>query len=214
MQPHDIEQRSEAWSSLRLGKLTASRISDALARTKTGWGSGRANLIAELVLERLTGRGKERFVTPAMQHGIDTEAEARIAYGEETLSPVLETGFHEHPTIPLSGASPDGLIGEVGLVEIKCCQPAAHLDILRTGKIPEKYRQQMLWQLACCPGREWNDFAAYNPDFPEGMRLYIQRIDRDDAAIAEMEEQARVFLAEVAAAEVELRETYHLKEAA
>lgn len=209
-----MEQRTDAWLEARLGKLTASRVSDALARTKSGWGSSRANLIAELVLERLTGRGKERFVTPAMQHGIDTEEVARAYYSDATLAEVHETGFHAHPTIAFAGASPDGLIGEVGMVEIKCCQAAAHLDILRTGEIPTKYQQQMVWQLACCPGREWNDFAAYNPDFPEEMRLFVKRLDRDDAAVAEMEEQARVFLAEVAAAETALRETYLMKEAA
>lgn len=208
------DQRTEAWLQSRLGKLTASRVSEALATTRSGWGSSRANLIAELVLERLTGRAKERFVTPAMQHGIDTETVARAYYAEETLSAVAETGFHDHPTIALAGASPDGLIGSVGMVEIKCCQAAAHLDILRTGEIPTKYRQQMVWQLACCPGREWNDFAAYNPDFPEEMRLFVKRLHRDDTAIAEMEEQACVFLAEVEAAETALRETYQLKEAA
>lgn len=206
------KQGTAEWLAERLGKATASKIADVVGRTKTGWGAGRANYRAQLIAERLTGRAADTFTNAAMQWGTDTEAEARRAYSFYADADVHEVGFIDHPRIAMSGASPDGLIGDVGLVEIKCPNTATHIDTLRGAPIPDKYVKQMLWQMACT-GRGWCDFASYDPRLPETMRLHVTRLHRDDAAIAELEAQVAEFLAEVDAAVADLRNTYE-KEAA
>ena len=210
---HDMEQGTPEWLSVRLGKATASKIADIMARTKTGVSASRANYHAQLVAERLTGFATDFFVSPAMQHGSDTEAAARDAYQILALCSVAEIGFADHPTIPMAGASPDGLVGDDGLVEIKCPNTAAHIATLRGGGIADKYRKQMLWQMACTQ-RAWCDFASFDPRLPEAMRLHVQRIHRDDVAIAEMEREVAAFLGEVDAAVAELQATYGMAEAA
>src|SRR5690606_6597640 len=142
----------------RLGRVTASRIADVTAATRNGWGASRANYKAELVAERLTGQPAQRFISGAMQHGIDTEPDAILAYEFFTDQTVEPVGFVDHPTIAMSGASPDGLIGDDGLVEVKCPNTATHLDTLLGGAIPDKYLKQMQWQMACT-GRQWCDFV-------------------------------------------------------
>lgn len=189
-------QRSEEWYRARLGKLTASRIADATARTKSGYGASRATLMAELVVERLTGRPAERFVTASMQWGIETEAQARAAYEWLHDLDVEEVGFVDHPEIPHSGASPDGLVGGAGLLEIKCPDTKTHIETLLTRKVPERYLKQMQWQMACT-GREWCDFASFDPRMPEELQLWVQRVQRDNDVIAELEREARLFLAEL-----------------
>jgi len=191
-----IEQRSEEWFAQRLGKATASRIADIMARTKSGYSTSRANYRTQLALERLTGRVEQSYCNGAMQWGIDTEAEARRAYEFFIDRDVIETGFVDHPAIPMAGASPDGLVGEDGLVELKCPIPATHLDTLLTGAFADKYVKQGLFQLACT-GRKWVDLVSYDPRFPERMRLFVKRIERDEEAIAEIEAEVRSFLAEV-----------------
>jgi putative phage-type endonuclease len=162
----------------------------------TGISASRANRMAALVLERLTGQPEETYQSAAMLHGIETEAEARAAYEFLNDAQVTEVGLIRHPRIERSHASPDGLIGDDGVLELKCPQPAAHLEFLLTGKVPEKYVTQMMWQLACS-GRQWADFASYSPAFPPEMRLATKRIERDDAKIAELEKAVIEFLAEV-----------------
>lgn len=200
-------QRTEAWHQSRLGRVTASRIADVVARTKSGWGASRGNYLAELVAERLTGRQREGFVSAAMQHGTETEAEALNNYAflcQADLSPV---GFVPHPTIEMSGASPDSLVGSDGLVEIKCCQPAAHIARLRGGPAAEKYVLQVQWQLACT-ARRWCDLGHYHPDFPGTMQLHVERINRDDDLIATLATEVTAFLAEVDEAVIDLRTRY------
>lgn len=201
MSPADIEQRSEAWIQIRLGKVTASRIADVCACTKTGWGASRKNYMAELVAERLTGTKSEGFTNAAMQWGTDHEPEARIAYEFYRDATVVEVGFVPHPSIAETGASPDGLVGEDGLVEIKCPNTATHLDTLLGASLPDKYFLQMQWQLACT-GRQWCDFASYDPRLPESMRLFVDRVKRDDVAIKAVEKDVADFLNE-------LRDTVH-----
>jgi putative phage-type endonuclease len=191
-----VEQRSSEWFAARLGKLTASRIADATARTKSGYGASRANLMATLVCERLTGQQGESFINAAMQHGIDTEPEACSAYEFELGVTVEKVGFIDHPSIDMAGASPDGLVGAEGLVEFKCPQSAAHIETLLSKTVPEKYVKQMQWQL-CCTGRKWCDFATYDPRMPQELQLWILRVMRDDKMIAELEKEARAFLAEL-----------------
>lgn len=197
----DLDQRTQrqAWLLARLGKVTASRIADVMARTKTGPAASREAYKAELVVQRLTGRIAEGFTTAAMQHGIDTEPHARAAYEAQRDVLVMETGFHDHPSIAMSGASPDGLIGDDGLIEIKCRQHAGHLEDLQADSPPKKYQLQMQWQMAVT-GRAWCDYASFNPDFPAHLSLRVMRVERDDKLIAEIETEVRRFLDEVAEA--------------
>lgn len=192
-----LEQRTPEWFAIRCGKATASRIADITARTKSGYSASRANYAAQLVAERLTGVPADSFCNGAMQWGIDHEAEAREAYCRHQLCAVTEIAFVEHPSIAMSGASPDGLVGDDGMVELKCPNTATHIDTLLGGGFADKYVKQALWQLSCQPERQWNDLASYDPRLPESMRLFVQRIPRDDAAIATLEAEVVSFLGEV-----------------
>lgn len=202
-----MEQRSDDWFAARLGKVTASRIADVMARTKTGYSTSRANYRTQLALERLTGRVEPSYTNAAMQWGIDTEAEARRAYEFFIDRDVIEVGFVDHPTIAMAGASPDGLVGDKGLVELKCPISATHLDTLLTGAFPDKYVKQGLFQLACT-GREWVDLVSYDPRFPEAMRLFVKRVERDGAVLAEIEGEVRKFLTEIDETVAQLRARY------
>lgn len=202
-----MEQRSEDWFTIRLGKVTASCISKVTAKTKTGWGAERANYKAQLIAERLTGQRQDSFTNAAMQWGVDTEEAARVAYAFLEGQTVLEEAFCIHPTISDAGASPDGLVGDDGLVEIKCPNTATHIETLKGSTIPAKYIGQMQWQMACT-GRQWCDFVSFDPRMPEEMQLFVQRLPRDDALIAELEAYVRDFLDEIEADVAELTSLY------
>lgn len=199
----EIIQGSDEWHAARLGKATASRISDIVARTASGWGASRANYEAELIAERLTGKTGESFSNSAMQWGTDTEPQARAAYEFMTDIEVTEVGFIDHPTIEMSGASPDGLAGHEGMVEIKCPKTAGHLATLLGGSIPKKYMIQMQWQIACAT-RAWCDFVSYDPRLPAKHQLFVKRIERDAEMIADLEKEVREFLAGVEAKIIKL----------
>ena len=205
-------QGSQEWLEARAGSIGASQIHEMLAKTKTGWGATRANLMARLIVEKLTGQPGETFSTPAMRHGTETEPQARAAYAFLTDADVEETGLVRHPEIPGTHASPDGLVGDNGLLEIKCPQTAQHLDTLLSETIPQKYILQVQWQMACT-GRAWCDFMSFDPRLPAELQAWIKRVDRDDAVIAEIENEARIFLAELDAKIDSLRGKY-MKEAA
>ena len=191
------EQRTPEWFAERLGKITASRIADVVGKTKSGsYGAARKNYMAELLCQRLTGQQEEKFTSTAMQHGTDTEPAARAMYMLETGTDVTETGFIPHPTIAMSGASPDGLVGEDGLIEIKCPNTATHLEFLQSHKPKHEYLLQMQWQMACT-GRQWCDFVSYDDRLPEKLAYRCIRIPRDDKLIAELEEEAVKFLTEL-----------------
>lgn len=202
-----MEQGSPEWLALRAGKVTASRVADVIARTKTGWGASRANYMAELIAERLTGQPAPSFSNAAMQWGTDKEPEARDYYAFITGATVEQIAFVHHPTVADSGASPDGLVGDDGLVEIKCPNTATHIDTLLGAVGPSKYMTQMQWQLACT-GRKWCDFVSYDPRMPESMQLFVTRIERDDDVIAVLEKDVAEFLAEVAEKVAALTERY------
>lgn len=202
-----IEQRTEAWFQARAGKATASRIADIMARTKSGPSASRANYAAQLVAERLTGTIEQTYVNAAMQHGIDQEANARTCYEFEQGVKVVEVGFINHPAITMSGASPDGMVGDDGMVEIKCPGTAKHIGTLTGDEIDGKYIKQMQWQMACAD-RQWCDFVSYDPRLPVEMQLHVRRVPRDDAAIAEMEAAVSEFLAEVDATVAQLTQLY------
>ena len=191
-----MDQGSEAWFQVRIGKVTASRVADILAKTKSGYSTSRDNYMAQLVCERLTGQKAESFTNAAMQHGTETEPLARAAY--EALKDVLvdEVGFVPHPTIEMAGASPDGLVGDDGLIEIKCPNTATHIDTLLSESVPTKYFTQMQFQMACT-GREWCDFVSFDNRLPEELQLFVKRVPRDDTYIKLMESEIVQFIAEL-----------------
>lgn len=196
MSLENISQQSDEWKQARIGSLGASVIHEVIAKTKSGYAASRANRMASLLLERLTGKAVDIFQTQAMMQGTEREPEARAAYCFLTDNEVTEVGIFKHPMIAGTHASPDGLVNSDGLVEIKAPQPAAHLETILSQQIPDKYVVQALWQMACT-GRKWCDYCSYNPDFPENMRLFIKRIPRDDKRIMEIEFSVRSFLEEL-----------------
>jgi putative phage-type endonuclease len=201
-----MEQRTEEWFAARIGKVTASRVADVVAKTKTGYGASRANYMADLICERLTGRKAEGFTNAAMEWGTEQEPNARAAYEARTGYMVTEVGFITHPGIEASGASPDGMVEEgkaqwdgfieIGLIEIKCPNTATHLDLWLDETIPGKYITQMQWQMACT-GAVWCDFVSFDPRLPDNLQLFIKRVPRDDALIAHLEREVTTFLAEL-----------------
>lgn len=190
------EQRTTEWFQARLGKVTSSRVADVIAKTKTGYSASRENYMAQLVVERMTNKISESYTNAAMEWGVANEKFARAAYELKMDIMVDETGLVDHPTIPMAGASPDGLVGEDGLVEIKCPNTATHIETLLSGEPDAKYIKQMQWQMSCT-GRAWCDFVSFDPRMPENLRLFVKRVQRDDSLIAELEEEVRKFLAEL-----------------
>jgi putative phage-type endonuclease len=208
-----IIQGTAEWFAARAGKVTASRVADVIAKTKTGYSTSRANYAAELLCERLTGVCEPGFTNTAMQWGKDQEPFARDCYAERHGLDVYEVGFIDHPEIAMSGASPDGYVGDDGLVEIKCPITATHLDTLLSGHAPMKYMPQIQWQLACT-GRAWCDFVSYDPRLPHEMQLFVARVPRDVSMILELESEVSTFLRELDAKVETLRARYAVREAA
>ena len=206
-----IEQRTEEWFQQRLGKVTASRISDVIAKTKTGVSTSRQNYLIQLVSERLTGKKGDSFVNQAMLDGIERESAARALYMLNRDVSVTEVGFFDHPVITNSGASPDGAVNAeeegkyAGLIEIKCPIETTHTNTLMSKSVPSKYVPQMQWQLACT-GARWVDFVSFNPNFPAELQIFVARVDRDDSYIAELEAEVIKFLDEVEQTIIKLKE--------
>ena len=190
-----MEQRTEEWHKARLGKVTASRVADVLAKIKTGEAAARKNYKMELVVQRLTGEPGESFTNAAMEWGTATEPQARMAYEAHTGNFVEEKGFIDHPTIEGFGCSPDGVVGE-GLIEIKCGNTATHIDWLLDGKAPSRHIPQMMAQMACT-GAKFCDFVSFDPRVPEDLQIFVIRVERDEEYIAEMEKEVKLFLQEV-----------------
>ena len=191
----NVEQRSAEWFAVRCGKVTASRVSDVIAKTKSGWGASRANYMAQLIAERLTGEVADSYSNSTMQWGIDHEDEARVAYEFYENAKVQEIGFVQHQNLE-SGASPDGLVGDDGLIEIKCPNTATHIQTLLDQKIPQKYETQMLWQMECTE-RKWCDFVSYDPRMPEDLKGYVKRFERDDKRLDEIRTMVADFIGEL-----------------
>lgn len=204
-----IQQGSEEWFAARLGKITASRVSDVMAKTKTGYGASRGNYMMELLCQRLTGRREDGYTSPAMQRGIEVEPLARSSYEVLTGLVVAEAPFITHPEYPAIGASPDGIVGDCGLIEIKCPNTAQHVACLRSGKPDSKYIWQMQCQMACA-GADWCDFVSFDDRMPEPLQMFVSRVHRDDKAIQEMLEECRLFLDELAMIESEMLEKMRL----
>lgn len=200
-----MEQRTDEWFATRLGKVTASKISDVVAKTKSGYGASRATYMSQLLVERLTKTRTEFYANAAMQWGTDTEPQARAAYEFITNNSVIEEGFIPHPTIEMSGASPDGLVGDNGMLEIKCPNTSTHVQTLLDEKIPKRYVDQMQWQMACAE-REWCDFVSFDPRLPDGNDFFCTRLKRDDKRIADLESEVTDFLDELSTQIVKLNE--------
>jgi putative phage-type endonuclease len=208
-----IEQRTEEWFQQRLGKVTASRISDVIAKTKTGVSTSRQNYLVQLVSERLTGKKGDSFVNQAMLDGIERESAARELYMRTRGVSVTEVGFFDHPTIAMSGASPDGAVNAeedgkyAGLIEIKCPIETTHTNTLMSKSVPSKYMPQIQWQMSSVsPNVKWVDFISFNPNFPDTMQLFVARVERDNAYIAELEAEVIKFLDEVEQTIIKLKE--------
>lgn len=211
-----LEPGSIAWIEARAGCLTASRIADAFAKLKSGaWAQSRYDYMIELVAERLTGRAADHFISTDMLRGIEREPDGIAAYEWANDCAVEKLGYVSHPTIQWAGATPDGAVGEDGLIEAKCPRSstfvAVRLAIERGYPIKhaslstdDGYHAQNMWQLACT-GRKWVDRAYYDPHMPQDLQLYVRRIQRDDKIIAAMEAEARAFLDEVAALVAKIR---------
>lgn len=194
-------QRTDDWHAQRLGLVTASAVSKVMMASST---AGYRNYMAQLICERLTGQPTETFKSAAMQHGIDTEPEARAAYSARTGLLVEEVGFIRHPKLE-AGASPDGLVGEDGLVEIKCVQPSTMLDLIDSRQIDKEHRLQMQWQMAVT-GRDWCDYVVYQPSLPDHLKLLIIRVHRDQSMILDLTAAVEKFTREL------LERTEKLKE--
>jgi putative phage-type endonuclease len=189
-----MEQRSEEWFQARLGKVTASRVADVLAKIKSGESASRRNYKIQLVSERLTGERQETYVNQAMQDGIDREFYARERYVQQ-FGEVEEVGFIQHPTLE-AGASPDGLVGTDGIIEIKCPMGSTHTETLMTQEVPSKYVPQIQFQLLVT-GRKWCDFVSYNPMFPENLQVFVRRVFANKEYQQELEDEVKQFLKEV-----------------
>ncbi len=197
-----MQQRSDEWFAARCGKATASNFKKILATIKSGEAAERRNYRAQLVCERLTGRPEQGFTNAAMLHGIEQEPFALVAYIAKTGLAVDEVGFLEHGTL-MAGASPDGLIGNDGGIEIKCPTKAVHIETLRSQRMPMEHAPQVqgcMW----ISGRKWWDFVSYHPEFPEPLQLFVARIQRDEQYIQSLERQVEAFLNEVASEVEEL----------
>lgn len=192
----EIIQGTAEWHQLRLGKVTASRVADILAKTKTGVSASRGNYLVELAIQRVTGQMEESYTNAAMAWGTETEPKARMAYEVFNDVMVEQVPFVDHPSIKWFGASPDGLVNSDGLCEIKCPNSATHWTYLKSGEPPNKYFIQMQAQIACT-GREWNDFISFDPRMPEKSQLLVKRVFRDDKFIGIMEDEVKKFLEEV-----------------
>lgn len=191
----EIIQGTDEWKMLRLGKVTASRVKDIVATTKTGYSTSRDKYMTQLLLERLTNTVAESYSNDAMSWGTEQEPFARAAYEAAKSVMVDQVAFVNHPTIEMAGASPDGLVNDDGLVELKCPMSHTHLESL-LGGLDDQYKVQVNWQMACT-GRKWTDLCSFDPRFPAELQLVIKRFERDDTYIATLEKEVIKFLTEL-----------------
>lgn len=200
MRTINVQQGTAAWLSARVGLVTASRLKDVMAKRKNGTAemACRVDYRMELICERLTQKAAEHYVSPEMDHGTAQEPFARAAY--EVMADVMvdEVGLVLHPTLDYSAASPDGLIGDDGAIEIKAPKTATHLAWRMADVVPEEHRDQMQWVMACCD-RKYCEFISFDPRLPQGLRFFVKRLERDERRIAEMEFEVITFNAEVEA---------------
>lgn len=191
---NSAEQRTDSWYAQRLGFCTGSRVNDALAKKGS---ATRENYLWQLVAERLTGISQDNFQpTAAMIRGTEQEPISKAAYEATTGRFVTDVGFVKHPTIQWFGASPDGLIDDDGVLEMKNPNSATHLQYLKSGEPPTKYKNQMICQILCT-GRKWADFVSFDSRLPESKQLFIVRYEPTNEEIEKLLTGVQEFLAEV-----------------
>lgn len=191
------EDQYAEWLHARIGKVTASNLWKLAKQTKTGPSAYRRSYMVELIAEKLTGQSADIYLSQSMQWGIETEPKARAAYEARTGEVVETTGFVDHPIIPSAGCSPDGFVGDDGLIEIKCPNTSTHIGyMLDRSTIDEKYIIQMNWQMACS-GRKWCDFLSFDPRLPLSCQFFKVRVMRDDKMIKGLEKLVIEFLDEM-----------------
>ncbi|EAT8908028.1 YqaJ viral recombinase family protein [Salmonella enterica] len=204
-------QRSPEWFAARCGKVTASRLYDVMTRTKSGYAASRQNYMAELICQRLTGKPEEGFTNAAMMRGTELEPVAREMYALNEFDAVIsEVGLIDHPTIAGFAASPDGLINDDGLIEIKCPNTWTHLQTLKTGVPKRQYLLQMHAQMMCT-GRKWCDFVSFDDRLPPELAYFKTRINFDEVLAEEIEQEVVKFLTEL---ETEIQNITHQESAA
>ena len=191
-----MEQRSEEWFAARIGKVTASKVADVLSKTKNGYGVSRDNYLIQLAIERITKTKTEFYSNSAMKWGTDKEPFARAHYEMLTGNLVDDVGLVDHPSIEWAGASPDGLVGVDGLIEIKCPNTSTHLETFLNECVPQKYVPQIQFQIACTE-RKWCDFVSFDPRLPEHAQIFVKRVHRDQEYINTIESEIKKFLQEV-----------------
>ena len=191
-----VEQGSDEWKRLRLGHVTASNVADVMAKGKTGEAITRYKYKVRLVAERITGTSPESYSNSAMEWGIEQERFACMAYEERYEVFLDKTGFWYHPEIEWVGVSPDRLVGDDGLVEVKCPNTTTHLDYIFANKVPTEYYKQIQCQL-WVTNRKWCDFISFDPRLPKRNQLFVIRCNRDEELIDEMKVEVIKFLAEV-----------------
>ena len=191
-----MQQGSEEWFKSRCGSIGASDVARIVRKTMSGYSADRATLMSEKIQEKLTGVNFQRQQTQAMRDGIEREPVARIAYAIKKNVYVDEIAFVPHPLIPGAHASPDGLVGELGLIEIKCPEGKRHVEALLTETIPSDHLVQMMWQMACT-GRAFCDYVSFHPGFPKEMAMWIKRVPRVETHIKDLETEVRAFIKEV-----------------
>lgn len=204
------EQGTDEWLEQRLGKVTASRIADVMAKGRGNAPSAtRLSYMTQLLAERLTGLTQGSFTNAAIEHGTETEPQARAQFTLRTGITVEEVGFINHPSLAMAGASPDGLIDDDGLIEIKCPNTVTHLKAIEGAPIDRKYLLQMHWQMICAE-RKWCQFVSFDPRMPDRWAMHQTRVDYDAELGEEITTAVHAFLAELDAKE----QKYTEKEAA
>lgn len=210
----ECDQNSHEWLAERRGRITASRIANVMSTLKRGGeGADRKNYRTELIAERLSGRAEDHYTSPEMMWGTENEPYARAAYEIGCGVMVDQVGFVLHPTMDFSGGSPDGLVGEDGMIEIKCGKTTTHLKWLMAGEVPEEHQDQILWNL-CCTERKWCDFISFDPRLPDGLNIFIVRMQRDEKRIANIEAEVKLFNDQVDAVAADLRKRQIVRPAA
>lgn len=215
-----MDQRTEEWFDARAGRITASRMCDVMAFSEGGvYLSGkrkgqpkevrplkaRTDYIHQLAAERLTNKPRKQVKAWALQWGQEVEPAAVAAYEAETGLIVHRAGFVTHPLHDFIGASPDLFVGDEGGGEAKCPEsPEVHLQTLICG-LPDEHIEQIqggLWVTS----RRWWDFISFHPDFPPHLRLYVQRVERDEEYIAKLADACLSLEAEVQAIVTQLQQ--------
>jgi putative phage-type endonuclease len=185
-------QQGDAWLRNRIGRITGSCLADVCSYLTRASGAKKAGDSSakrdgyrmQLIAERLTGRATDHYVSLSMEHGTNTEDDARIYYEGATRQMCAPVGFVLHPQYDFTGASPDALVGSDGVLEIKCPETTTHLEYIDAGVVPPEYVAQIMWELACT-GRKWADFISFDPRVQDDkLRFFYRRMERDEAMIA------------------------------